>query len=455
MSEGFAAAMRKVKRGELPLSGLISRQHVNQACRNEGYRTRALLYTPITTILTFIAQLIGADGSCQQAVDGLIADRVAAGKQRCSADTGGYCKARKRIPENVFWSLARQSGQAVEQQLGAGLRWNGHRVRIVDGSTLKIADTPENRKEYPLQRRLGPGLHYPVVRILVVFSLSVGTVLDAAICPYKGKGTGETAMLRGMADLFEPGDVLLGDRYFSGYWDIAFWLARGVHLVSVISVSRKVDFRKGKRLGADDHVVAWKKTARPDWIDEATGRRVPTTIAVRELRVKVTVRGFRVRDVLVVTTLSDAETCSKESLGRLYRLRWQAELNLRSLKTHMAMEQLRCKTPAMVRKEFAAYLLAYNCIRRVASEAARASGQHPHAMSFKHTMQTINEFFRRFHQHTDVNHWIISLLTTVAEVRVANRPNRIEPYTSKTRPKEYPPPKQTRTAYRRKKTRPK
>lgn len=452
MSDGFAAAMRKVKRGDLPLSGLLSRQEVNQCCHKEGYRSRAVLYTPITTLLTFVAQLIGADRSCQRAVDGLIADRVAAGKGKCSADTGGYCKARSRIPEQVFWRLARQSGQAVEQQVDPSLHWKGHRVCVVDGSTLKIADTAANRKEYPLQKRLQPGLHYPVVRILLVFSLAVGTVLDGAIRPYKGKGTGETAMLRAMADLFDSGDILLGDRYYSGFWDIAFWLARGVHLVSVISVSRKVDFRKGIRHGSNDHVVRWKKTQRPDWIDEKTARKVPPEISIRELRIKIEVPGFRVKHVLVVTTLTDTKVYSKESLGELYRLRWQAELNIRSLKTHMGMEQLRCKTPSMVRKEFAAYLLAYNCIRRVAMEAAAAHNLKPREVSFKHTIQTVNEFFPRFHQVRDIDHWLIALLKTISEVVVDKRPNRIEPYTCKTRPKEFPTPKEPRSAYKQRKT---
>ncbi|MBT5017391.1 MAG: hypothetical protein HON04_01455, partial [Planctomicrobium sp.] len=168
----------------------------------------------------------------------------------------------------------------------------------------------QNRQEYPLQNGLQPGSHYPLVRILVVFSLSVGTVLDAAISPYKGKGTGETAMLRGLADLFSPEDILMGDRYYSGYWDIAFWLERGVDLVSIISVSRKVDFHKGQRLGKEDHIVQWKKTARPEWIDKETARNVPATISIREARITIETPGFRVKHLLVVTTLTDAELYS-------------------------------------------------------------------------------------------------------------------------------------------------
>lgn len=448
MSDGFAEAMRRVKRGNLALSGLVSPQEVDEACQAAGYQSSASLYAPNTTVLTFLAQLLGLGGSCQQAVDGLIAERTASGKSKCSTDTGGYCKARSRVPEKVYWQLARSAGRSVAESASAPQLWMGLRVNVVDGSTAKIADTEANRSEYPLMAGLVPGLHYPIVRLLVVFSLAVGTVLDAAIRPYQGKGTGETGMLRELADVFKRGDVLLGDRYFAGYWDIAFWLQRGVHVVSRLPVSREAKFRDGQRLGPGDYLVEWKKTQRPDWIDAATARDYPPTIAIRVIQVDVDIPGFRDQKVFVITTLTDAKAYPRKALADLYRRRWHAELNLRSLKTHLGLEQLRCKTPEMVRKEFAMHLLAYNCVRRVAFEAATAHHVHPHELSFKHTVQTLNEFFRRFHQ-SDFLPWLKNFLETLAEVRVANRPNRIEPYTCKTRPKDFPPTNEARSEYKR------
>lgn len=453
MGNGFATSLKKIQRGDLPLTGLLSPHEVQQACQDASYRSQAFLYTPITTILTFLAQLLNADGSCQQAVDGLIAERVTAGKKKCSADTGGFCKARRRLPEKVFWNLARRSGQMTEDQADSSWNWNGHRVRVADGSTLQIADTAANRAEYPLQKNLQPGLHYPVVRILVVFSLAAGVIVEAAIRRYQGKGTGETSMLRELASLFQKGDVLLADRYYSGYWDIAFWLARGVYFVSVISASRTVDFRRGQRLGKGDHLVTWKKTFRPEWVDAEFAKHAPQRIQLREIHIRVEVAGFRVKQLWIVTTLTDAKKYTAESIGDLYRRRWQAELQLRSVKTHMSMERLRCKTPSMVRKEFATYVLAYNSIRKVGMEAAREHSLLPHQISFKHTLQSITEFFPRFHnRQCTLDHWLNAFLTTVAEVLVANRPNRIEPYTCKTRPKEFPPPKETRHSYKARKT---
>lgn len=215
------AAFSKVGRGEYAAEGLLPGGEIQTAFDDAGYLDRGVLYTAVTTVQTFLMQLLRADRSCQQAVCGVAAHRAAHGKRACSADTGGYCKARQRLPEAGCYDLLRRSGRQLEEQAPPDWRWQGRSVRVVDGSTLRIADTAANRQEYPLQSGLKPGCHFPVVRILVVFSLAVGVVLEAALRPYKGKGTGETGMLRELADQFRPGDVLLGDRYFAGFWDLA------------------------------------------------------------------------------------------------------------------------------------------------------------------------------------------------------------------------------------------
>ena len=175
------------------------------------------------------------------------------------------------------------------------------------GGLGEIAETAANCAEYPLQATQRPGTSYPVVRILVLFSLAVGTVLEGAIRPYQGKGTGETGMLRSLAGspALSAGDVLLGDRYFAGYWDIAFWLRRGVDVITRLPASRTVDFRRGVRQGPDDVLITWNKTARPDWLTPEEARQYPDTLTLRAVRVRVAQRGFRTRLVIVLTTLLD------------------------------------------------------------------------------------------------------------------------------------------------------
>jgi len=448
MRTGFLDALRQVRRGDFELHALLPADDITAALTETGYRDRGRLYTAVGTVINFLGQVLRADRSCQRAVHAISAQRVASGQRPGSADTGGYCKARQRLPEDCCQRLMRQSGKKLEALAPDAWRWQGRRVRIADGSTLKIADTARNRAAYPLQRGLVAGTSFPIVRILVLFSLAVGGVLDGVLSPYQGKGTGETAMLRTLADHFEPDDVLLGDRYFSGFWDMAWWQQRGVDVVSRLSNGRRCDFRRGRRLGPDDHIVEWKRTAQPDWLSADAAADYPARLEIREVRVRVAVPGFRVKHVIVVTTLLDAERYPAAALADLYRRRWQAELHLRSLKTQMRMEHLVTKSPDMIRKEFAMHLLAYNCVRRVMVEAAVQAGIEPWQISFKGAWQSLTEFLTRLHGCPDVLVWLTALLERVAQQEVGHRPDRHEPYRIKRRPKDFPFLKQPRMKYK-------
>ncbi len=449
MPGGLAETFSQVRRGEWELAGLLPTTQIDAALHDAGYVERGRVYTGVATVLAFLGQALGADRSCRQAVGSLCAQRAASRQAACSADTGGYCKARQRLPEAAFWQWQRQTGQCVEEQAGREALWRGRRVRVVDGSTEKIAETAANCAEYPRQRGQRPGASYPVVRVLVVFSLAVGTVLEALMRPYQGKGTGETSMLRELASCFASGDVLLGDRYFAGYWDLAFWGRRGVDVVTRAPVSRRSDFRRGKRLGKDDHLIVWKRGQRPDWVTADEAAEFPRTLTLREVRVRVTIPGFRTRSVVLITTLLDPASYPVSALADLYRQRWQAELNLRSLKTHLGIAHLRTKTPEMVRKEFAMHLIAYNCVRRVASEASQRTGLPASQISFQGARQTLNEFLPRLSQTNVFETWLARLLDAVARHRVGNRPNRVEPRATKQRPSDYPTLKRHRSAYKR------
>lgn len=448
MHANFLQALRHVRQGDFELQALVPEKEIDDAVVATGYRDRGVLYTAVSTVLTFLGQVLRADRSCQRAVNALAAHRVAKERAPCSADTGGYCKARKRLPEAVCKTLMQQSGVKLEAEAPTSWHWQGRRVLVADGSTLKIADTEANRKEYPLQHGIVPGTSYPVVRILVLFSLAVAGVIDGLLRPYQGKGTGETAMLRDLADHFRPADILLGDRYFSGYWDIAFWLRRGVDVVTRLSNNRKSDFRRGQRLGPDDHLITWRRTERPEWITPAEAKDYPAELVLREIRVRMDVPGFRVEEIIVITTLTDAENYPASVIAELYRQRWQAELHLRDLKTQMGMEQLTTKSPALVRKEFAMYLLAYNCVRRITVEAALAAGAQPWQISFKGAWQSLTEFLARLHGCANVIAWLEALLATAAQTRVGDRPDRHEPYRVKRRPKEFPFLNEPRTEYK-------
>jgi hypothetical protein len=304
-----------------------------------------------------------------------------------------------------------------------------------------MPDTPANQKEYPQPSTQKRGLGFPLVRIVVVFSLACGSVLDAALGRYQGKQTGENSLLRTLEKNFEPGDVLLADRYLSGYGDLVWWQERGVDVVTRLNKRRRCDMRRGTRLGKDDHLVIYPKPRiRPQWMTPEAFAQLPREWRLREVRVRISQPGFRTQEVVVVTTLLEHEKYSAAELAKLYRARWRAELDLRSLKITLGMDVLRCQTPEMVRKEIWAHFLAYNLIRTVMAQAALTQETPLREISFKGTLQTLQAFAGYFLSTTNALAEALyeTLLCAIVQHVVGDRPNRVEPRAKKRRPKNYP-----------------
>jgi hypothetical protein len=372
----------------------------------------------------------------------LIAHRVSRGQRPCSAETGAYCQARKRLPEEFFSEVARQTGNALDNSAQDGWLWKRRRVLAYDGSTVSMPDTPENQEAYPQPPQQQPGLGFPLARMAAFFSLSCGAVLDLAICSNYGKGHSELGMLRQLWDVLRPGDIMLADRYMCAWHEIYLLKQRGIDSVTRLHHCRRVDFRRGKRLGNDDHIVQWSKPGRIRSVDWQTFKSLPKQLMIRETRVRIQQPGFRCRSMIVVSTLLDAETVSASDLAELYRARWNAELDLRSLKQTMQMDILRCKTPELVRKEIWTHILAYNLIRTIMAQAATKHDIEPRTISFKGAVQTLEAFQPLIATHGERDgahrlHLYQQLLDAVATHRVANRPDRWEPRQRKRRQKKY------------------
>ena len=402
------------------------------------YRER--IYTPCTTLWMFLAQVLHDDQSCNAAVARLIAYRVAQGKPACSADNSSYCQARQRLPEALVKRLVRDTGAEVHGQAPASWHAHGRPVKIVDGSTASMPDTPENSAAFGKPRNQRGSSGFPLARIVVLLCLATGAVLEAAIGPYRGKSSGELSLFRGMQDPFTPGDILLGDRLFCSYADIARLKGKGVDVVFRLHASRRADFRRGRRLGRDDHVVIWKKPrCRPDWLSAEEFAALPDELRLREVRVRVAKPGCRVKTLVVVTTVTDPEQFSRDDIAELYRQRWQAELDLRSIKAVMHMDVLRCETPDMVRKEIGMHLLAYNLLRSVMCAAAEEHEVRVRELSFKGTEQLLEAFYLLL-VCAPVEHLealCTMLLKATTQHRVGNRPDRYEPRKRKRAAKPY------------------
>jgi hypothetical protein len=427
--------------GDLPFTDVLTEDVIEQALASiTGWLDR--IFSPLVTLWVFLGQVLSADHSCRAAVARLIAHRVSRGQKPCSCKTGAYGQARKRLPEQFFSDVARLIGQNLDARIDRRWLWKGRRVGLFDGTTVSTPDTEENRAEYPLAYNQVPGTNFALARVGAIISLSCGAILDLGVCRYAGKGQGEVSLLRRLWDVLRPGDVLLGDRLMSGWVGMLLLKQRGIDTVSRLSAHRRADFRKGKRLGKDDHLVCWKKPTSIRSVDRQTYNALPDSITVREARFRVEQPGFRTRSVVVVTTLLDPEQASKEELASLYRARWNNELDLRSIKVTLQMGVLRGKTPEMVRKEIWAHALAYNLIRTVMAQAAAGEGVSPREISFKAALQVLEAFgpLIDYRAQRDASYRAAlyeQVLRAIAAHRVGDRPDRFEPRMAKRRPKRY------------------
>jgi putative transposase len=422
----------------LPLAEHLPEQQILDTFDEVGGTCRERVYTPATTLWALIHQCLDADPSCEQAVDRLLAHRAARGLPDCSGDTGAYCKARARMPEALPHELVRRTGRAPMDKAEGPWLWKGRHVKVVDGTGLSMPDTPENQEEYPQPAEVPAGIGFPLLRLVVVFSLAVGTVLDAAMARWSGKKTGEVSLFRTLDDVLGAGDVLLADRLYANFWDVARARARGADVVVRQHAGRRPVKFRGRGDGSGSRRVGWRKPARPAWMTPEEYETCPDWIKMRVLRVPVRQRGFRTKCVVVETTLLDGQAYPTEDLAELYRRRWQAELNLRSLKTILQMDVLRGKSPGVVRKEVWAHLLAYNLMRALMARAAVRVGVRPDELSFTGALHALNAFLPKLQgagTAEEAERLWGRLLALIGRRRVGDRPGRYEPRKVKRRPK--------------------
>ena len=389
---------------------------------------RERLFPPTTTLALFMAQTLNTDASCQATIDRHVVERIANDLSPCSTATGAYCKARQRLPLHVVRSLLRHTGRLLVDEEATPWRWQGRAVKLVDGTTITMADTPDNQWRYPQPRTQQPGLGFPVARVVALLSLGAGAVLDTALGPQAGKEGSEHALFHTLLPHITEGDILLGDRYYCSYAMIAMLRARGADIVFQQHHRRRTDFRKGQQLGLLDHVVVWNKpVVKPHWLSDEDFDGLPETMRLREVRVGP--------KVLVSTLLSPAEA-GVQDLKSLYAQRWNVELDLRNIKTTLGLDRLVCKTPSMNEKQWCVGLLAYNLIRLLMLRSAKLADVLPRQLSFKHSLQLWLAWSQRGLPPDKVQ--IERLLVLIAQRRVSQRPGRIEPRAVKRRPKPLP-----------------
>jgi hypothetical protein len=441
MSQPIHSALRRLRQD---LSPYLDETAVADLCNQLGHRWRRdALLTPLTILLWFVIQVLHGNTALTHITL----------KARRAFTESAYCQARARLPLAVFRAVLQFVTRALVPQTEVEGLWRGHRTFLVDGSSFSMPDTPELQRHFGQPGGQAAGCGFPVATILALFHAGTGLLLDVIAAPRR---THDMGQVDGVHPTLKPGDVLVGDRGLCSFPHLALLLGRGVHAVFRMHQKQIVDFTPGRphagprdtktpagrprsrwlrAVGASDQVVEWfKPKGRPAWMTAEQFAGLPETLTVRELRYRVSQRGFRTRSVTLVTTLLDAEVYPLEALAELYGTRWRVEQYLRDLKQTMKMDILRCKTVDGVLKELMVYGIVYNLVRLVMSEAARRQRVAVDRVSF-----------------IDALRWLLEAEPGEAMPRlVVNpaRPGRFEPRVRKRRPKEFPVMKKPRRELR-------
>mgnify|MGYP000908900548 CR=1 FL=1 len=407
---------------------------------DEGPNSRERIYSVRRVFWGFLYQVLNPQCPCRQVVRQIQALFSLHNLGPVDEGTGGYCTARLRFLLDTLQRLRHAVATHAEKVLPlAEQLWYGLTPKVIDGTTVALPDTPKNQRAYPQSRSQKPGCGFPLLKLVGIFSLASGALLDYA----KGnKHQHELNLLHTLLDHFKPRDLAVADRGFSSYVLIALLQLRQVQSLFRLHQARRADLRKGKRLGKNDRLLTWRKPQlKPRYLPNTLWKRIPSELTVRVLRFQLQVPGYRPESVALVTTLLDPVAYPAQELARLYARRWRIELWFRDIKTSMGMERLRCQTPKMVHKELEMFLIAYNLIRALVSYASAGHQVPVDRISFKGTVDASRQYSVAIAQARSKKkrqELVADLLRVIAADQLPDRPGRREPRAVKRRPKPYP-----------------
>ena len=401
----------------------------------EGPNSRERVYNVRRTFFGFLYQVLKPSCPCREIVRQVQALFCLHDQRRVDENTSAYCQARDRLPLDRLQRLRMAVAAAGEKMTEL---WHDLRPKVIDGTTLSLPDTAKNQRAYPQSSSQKPGCGFPLMKLVGVFSLASGVLLDYA----KGnKHQSELRLLKGLLEHFKPQDLAVADRGFCTYVLLALLLLRGVPSLFRLHHSRPSDLRKGQRLGKNDRLFTWlKPNQRPRWLPQSWWQKIPAKLTVRVIRFKLANPGYRTESVTLVTTLLDAHKYPAHDIAQLYARRWKIELWFRDIKTSMGMEVLRCHSPRMLHKELEMFFIAYNLIRCLIIQAGALNHVAPDRMSFKGTVDSVRQFSLAISQARSKRkqkQLIVELLEVIARDQLPDRPGRLEPRAVKRRPKPY------------------
>jgi hypothetical protein len=293
----------------LPFGNVLSADRVREMFADSdvlfGYGENDLWNTGLT-LWSFIGQVLqdGKQSSCNAAVTNATRYMLEHGMHPPGPDSGEYCRARHKLHAKVLRQLVRDITEKMLLSNPDHWLWQGKKVKLVDGFTFTMPDTPENQEKFPQSKTQEPGVGFPIARGCVVLSLANACIHDVAIGPYAGKETGETALLRKVLDSFKPGDVMLADRYFCSFFMLAILKSRGLDVCMRLHQLRQVDHSKVQWLGNNDYIDTWHRPQRARWMSQELYDSLPEQMEIRVVTFNATTDN-QTEPLNVVTTLLD------------------------------------------------------------------------------------------------------------------------------------------------------
>jgi hypothetical protein len=414
----------------------------------EKANSRDRIYTRPRTFWSLLWQGFNPRASGREVVRQIQALFQLQGGPSVSQGDGAYCRAKARLPFDEFPKALRATAHAADKLAPPLPLLQSRPLKVADGSTLTAPDTPKNRQAYPPVQTPEP--NFPMLRVMVLFSLASGAILSLASGDLR---TAELPMLYQMFSRLVPPDILMGDRGFGNFVLLALLghFKPGVDFIG--RSARHTDGRRRlQRLGRQDWLVVWKKGSNPSlWLPKLLWLTLPKELTVRIVRGTCHVKGFRVRQVTLVTTLLDAHRYPAQEILQAYLRRWRLEMCLDDLKTTLQMEMLRSRTPAMLHKEIYAHLLAHNLLRCTMAQAASQHRVCLERISFKGTLDALRQFTQAMSQartHKQRAELWAKLLEILAHDLLPHRPERREPRAVKRVKNKYPHLRRPRHVFR-------
>ena len=407
----------------------------------KGANSRQRRLPAVVTFWAFVAQVLSPKTSCRE-----IAHRIEAWWRWGNLRSAGavtpeaFCRARQRLSLDTLRLIAGQIAWTLERQVNrAGQLLPGRDVKIVDGTGVSMPDTPENQAVWPQPAGQKPGCGFPVLKLLGLFSLASGALLDHVT---DRENVHDARLFHQLWSRLKKGDVLLADCAFCSYAAMAALLLRGIDTVVRLHQKRDADLRRGRRLGPHDRLVVWDKPKQcPDTMSAEEFALLPAQLGVRLVRTIITARGFRTREVTIATTLLDPRLYPADAIRELYARRWNIELHFAQIKTTLEMDVLRCHKPQMIEKELQIHLIAYNLVRALMQKAAHLHDVPLERLSFKGSLDALRHSAQVIHasaqQPRKQAELINRLLQDIAADLVPHRLGRLEPRARKRRPKNY------------------